>query len=245
MKKLIVLFILITLSWSVYAHEQKIPLNPHYDNYIYYLSNYDSADAGIEGYNEVKYQISIEVNLLEVKDYGLFFAYTQRSWWDLYNVQNSRPFRETNYNPQVFIRTPKFGLFQFDVGYWHESNGGTPAVSRSWDRWYLEGSWIDDLFNARFKGWNYFLSEDPLMAETAGNYELELTLKVKEFIILKDVYLTVVQTNAYEEIIVSHPVVLFNNLYSVYSYRSGKYDSQIDWDKEIQRFSVGIQLTRR
>lgn len=30
-------------------------------------------------------------------------SYTQRSWWQLSNKKESSPFRDTNYEPQIFI----------------------------------------------------------------------------------------------------------------------------------------------
>lgn len=236
MKKFLLAIILFCLSSIVYA-EDAISLKPHYDNFAYPISYYQVK--GNDEIKEAKFQISVEKDIIDFKGYTFYFAYTQIAWFDVYNEQNSRPFRETNYNPQLFIRTPKFGPFQVDGGYWHESNGGTPEVTRSWERWYLEGSWTDDSFDARLKVWDSFWPEDPEMAETAGTYELTLTLK------LNKLYATVVQTKAYEEIIVSHPMPFVNDLYSAYSYRSGKYDNQLDWYKEIERFSIGVMLTRR
>lgn len=237
MKNVIMLIVMLMLFTSLAYAEETISLQPHYDNFLYPFSYYQVK--GEDEIKEAKFQLSVKKDIIDIKGYTLFFAYTQTSWFDVYNEQNSRPFRETNYNPQLFIRTPKFGPFQVDGGYWHESNGGTPEVTRSWERFYLEGSWIDDSFDARLKVWDSFWPEDPAMAEAAGTYEVTLTLKVS------DLYLTVIETKAFEEVVVSHPVAFLNNLYSVYSYRSGKYDNQLDWDKEISRFSWGVMLTRR
>lgn len=72
---------------------------------------------------------------------SFFFAYTQTSFWQIWDKDDSRPFRDTNYNPEVFYRwRPKaealsdvgfdFGLFE------HESNGRSMPESRSWNRSY-------------------------------------------------------------------------------------------------------------
>ena len=80
-----------------------------------------------------------------------YLAYTQKSFWQWINSDQSSPFRETNYNPEVFYRwIPTAHLFNhwaLDAGFEHESNGkgytppdaaGRPtSLSRSWNRLYL------------------------------------------------------------------------------------------------------------
>ncbi|MGQ0699037.1 MAG: phospholipase A [Panacagrimonas sp.] len=77
----------------------------------------------------------------------LYLAYSQRSYWALYDQKRSRPFRETIYNPEIFYRwKPKTDvepdlahdlIWGFDGGYEHESNGQDIPASRSWDRLYI------------------------------------------------------------------------------------------------------------
>jgi phospholipase A1/A2 len=85
--------------------------------------------------SEVVFQISLKQRLF---NRNFFFGYTQRSFWQLYNATDSRPFRETNYNPELFYRwkpqwerVPGLG---FDIGIDHESNGKSLPDSRSWNR---------------------------------------------------------------------------------------------------------------
>ena len=72
----------------------------------------------------------------------LYFAYSQRSFWSLYDGSRSRPFRETVFNPEVFYRwSPSKPddrmIWGLDGGYEHESNGEDIPQSRSWDRLYI------------------------------------------------------------------------------------------------------------
>ena len=72
----------------------------------------------------------------------LYFAYSQRSFWSLYDSERSRPFRETVFNPEIFYRwSPSLPsddlIWGFDGGYEHESNGQDIPQSRSWDRLYI------------------------------------------------------------------------------------------------------------
>jgi phospholipase A1 len=93
----------------------------------------------ITGLNtEVVFQISAKQRLFAR---NLYFGYTQRSYWQLFDEERSRPFRETNYNPEVFYRwTPdpaRYKHWGADIGVEHESNGKDLPDSRSWNRLYL------------------------------------------------------------------------------------------------------------
>lgn len=70
-----------------------------------------------------------------------YFGYTQKSFWQIYDQARSRPFRETNYNPELFYRwTPDPDTWRHwgaDFGIEHESNGLDLPDSRSWNRLYI------------------------------------------------------------------------------------------------------------
>jgi phospholipase A1/A2 len=89
---------------------------------------------------ELLFAVSAKLRLLSLP---MYFAYSQRSFWSVYDAKRSRPFRETVYNPELFWRWTapalKDGAFSWgaDAGYEHESNGQDIPESRSWDRVYL------------------------------------------------------------------------------------------------------------
>ncbi len=97
---------------------------------------------------EAVFQISAKHRLFNTR---LYFAYTQISFWQAWDHKHSAPFRETNYNPELFYRTQLFpyrtGFFGADIGFEHESNGQRPPVSRSWNLlyvspYYLQSHWL-------------------------------------------------------------------------------------------------------
>lgn len=87
---------------------------------------------------EAVFQISAKHQLFNTRFY---FAYTQISFWQAYDHNNSAPFRETNYNPEIFYRVKTFpfqsGYLGGDIGFEHESNGQRIPVSRSWNLLYV------------------------------------------------------------------------------------------------------------
>jgi phospholipase A1 len=99
---------------------------------------------------QVKFQISMKFRVLRPNLYVLkynvfpaYFAYTQMSLWNV--GQPSRPFEESNYNPEFFLD------YQINAGIIgriklrnivvspleHESNGLAGIQSRSWNRQYI------------------------------------------------------------------------------------------------------------
>jgi phospholipase A1 len=114
------------------------PYEPLFDAFA---ENYDFEDL------EAAFQISFKGRLATTDDrrWGLWFAYTQQSQWQVYSDDISRPFRETNYMPELFGSFRPgvdLGGFKFNVlnfGYSHQSNGRADPISRSWDRVFVEG----------------------------------------------------------------------------------------------------------
>lgn len=71
---------------------------------------------------------------------GLYFAYTQRMFWDL-GAQSS-PFRNVDYQPEIFYLTPAATFlngvsFNTQAGIRHESNGRDGEASRSINSIYV------------------------------------------------------------------------------------------------------------
>ena len=101
----------------------------------------ENPDAEMNS-TEAEFQISFKARLWATKDrrFGVWGAYTQQSQWQVYNAELSRPFRETNYNPELMVSfRPGLSLGDahwrlFNFGYAHQSNGRSDPISRSWDR---------------------------------------------------------------------------------------------------------------
>ncbi len=102
------------------------------------------ADPGLTVQKqEVKFQISFKTKLWQDvlgRDVDLWAGYTQLCFWQFYNFDQSAPFRETDYEPELLLnlRTdyPFLGFRgrHVNVGFNHQSNGRSEPLSRSWNR---------------------------------------------------------------------------------------------------------------
>jgi phospholipase A1 len=100
---------------------------------------------------EAKFQISLRTKVAEgllLSGDALWFAYTQRSLWQVWNRRDSAPFRSTDYQPEAIYVVPvpdRIGKLlpwgwrwqMAQVGFAHQSNGQSDPLSRSWNRVYV------------------------------------------------------------------------------------------------------------
>ncbi|MDO1530325.1 phospholipase A [Fulvimonas sp. R45] len=92
---------------------------------------------------ELKFQLSLKTKVWQgvFGDAGdLWVGYTQSSRWQAYNSKLSRPFRETNYEPEaMLVFDTHYDLLGWEgrmlgIGINHQSNGRSDPYSRSWNR---------------------------------------------------------------------------------------------------------------
>ncbi|WP_153075428.1 phospholipase A [Paraburkholderia bonniea] len=109
--------------------------------------------VGSNGDTTARFQFSFKYRVLMPDDLrskrfldNLYFAYTQTSIWDL--SANSKPFRDTSYQPQVFYdvadtgwRSTWFSRMGVAAGIGHESNGKSGTDSRSINIAFVRPTW--------------------------------------------------------------------------------------------------------
>ena len=229
-------------------------------------------------YNEVKFQLSFKIKAWEdvfrgsfknaienstgIKGIDIWVAYSQQSFWQLYNSAFSAPFRDTNYEPELLfnIRTQYEipGLLgtklQFiNVGYNHQSNGRSRPLSRSWNRIVANVGLEKDNFGLLIKTWyripeNENNDDNPDLTRYMGYGELWGTLywkKQRLAIMLRNNFrqenLGAVQLDWSIPLSVIHNVL--GDKFSIYfQYFNGYGEGLLDYNKSVNRISAGFML---
>lgn len=126
-------------------------LEPHRKNFFLpfsgaSVSNAPYAETTEDGQfqdAELVFQLSVKYLLMDnfiVDDLDFYAGFTSISWWQAYNAEFSRPFRETNYQPElIFTYKRAWQLLgatvkQSYLSLNHQSNGQSGLLSRSWNR---------------------------------------------------------------------------------------------------------------
>ncbi len=137
---------------------------------------------------EVKFQISFMFPIVQDifgNNGDLYFAFTNRSFWQLFNDDLSAPFRETNYEPEFWFqfdtRGKVLGLTSrlITFGYNHQSNGRNDPLSRSWNRLFATFLFERGNFALAIKPWVVIgdLKGNEDVTDFLGNYEIRAAYK--------------------------------------------------------------------
>lgn len=111
---------------------------------------------------EAKFQLSLKTKAVEnlFGDNGdVWLGYTQSSRWQVYNADESRPFRETNYEPEAsLVFRTNYELLGINwrmlgLTFNHQSNGRSDPLSRSWNRVILNLGFEKDNFALMLRPW--------------------------------------------------------------------------------------------
>ncbi|MFT6260455.1 MAG: phospholipase A1 [Crocinitomicaceae bacterium] len=254
------------------ATKQPMILLPHKPNYImpfsYTEAPYDDLQRQFAGDQwtgfkniEAMFQISIKYQVYQLddaNDYKLYVAYTNKSYWQVYNENASRPFRETNHEPELFLQmSPEWGpINHVRVGLNHQSNGQYLGFSRSWNRitsgfYHLSGNSIFGIEPwYRIKEQSSGIADDPTDDD---NPDIEKYLGYANFIWHKQNKRTSrsirfgnnlrggSQNRGWVELEVNFP--LGRRFKGFVQYFEGFGHSLIEYDQYQRRLGFGIKIT--
>ena len=247
--------------FTLMAHKPNYILVATYNSTGYdpdvYREAYDDPTIEMDD-SEAQFQISIKTPLaLDLFDtFDIYGAYTNRSFWQVYNSDISRPFRETNHEPEIWAQfSPDWELFGFSnrfnsLGLVHQSNGRGGNLSRSWNRIYANFVLEKDNLALSFKPW-YRVPEDdedddnPDITDYLGHYELRGAYKWHDhvFSVMSRNNLEAGFSKGAVELGWSFPLGNFPYLKGYVQYFSGYGESLIDYDQYTNRIGVGFALT--
>jgi len=217
-----------------------------------YSPDYDGAET------EVIFQLSAKHDLFGTPFY---VAYTQISFWQAYNTAASSPFRDTNYNPEIFYRLRERplagGSFGADAGFEHESNGQRVPLSRSWNLLYLAPSWHDEAWLVYVK-LRWRVPEDD--KETPDSAEGDDNPDITDYLGYSDIHLEYRLPRGHlahftmrgyigtgkgnVSLNYSIPMAGEEDAFFVLRLFSGYGESLLDYDRYVNRVGIGIMFNR-
>jgi phospholipase A1 len=253
--------------------ESHLGLKPYRPNYLlpfcvgdYDYKSYVPTDS--YGRTEAEIQVSFKIDIardLFDLDEIYFMSYSHKSQWQLYT--ESSPFRETNYNPEFFVKIPIYNDHSFfriqslTFGLAHLSNGqGSTEDIKDIEKYkdvenrsrsvnYVYGSLAleHDSLMSEITLWlpyrhNYDLEDNPDIMDYYGYWSAQLSyFYQKHLFTVKGRYNFETRFGAFETTY-SHP--LNDNVYLFAKYFSGYGDSLIDYNNNLSKFSIGFSFSR-
>ncbi len=280
MKPLVLLLLLITsliaeednymrerLAKQMVANDNHFSLMPYKKNYVVYSQLF--AGANVDPINNAypqdkprvynDYELQLQVSLmvpLWLDMFGLplttYVAYTNRSFWQFFDLDDSQPFRETNHEPEVWLAwfydfyMGDFNAEMVWLGYEHQSNGQYVELSRGWNRAYLDFYFNYHALPLSFRPWIALKDgahEDEVYdyAKYLGNGEIHAVYTWRHF----DLGVTWDYSFSglkYGSVMVDLDIPMSNYVSGYVRYFNGYGESLIDFDYRSNTLSAGIVL---
>lgn len=249
----------------------KIGLEPHKPNYILPYGYSDKIYKSYVPSDEYKqYEAELQVSLkfnIGNNLFGLkemyYMSYSHKAFWQVYT--KSSPFRETNYNPEMFIVFPisddsSLGLRSIDLRFEHLSNGqgninevdtnntyGLQNRSRSINYFSSTIRFQHDSLIADFKFWipnssNGDLSDNPDIMKYIGYTSFNFKYFYEKS--LFDVMTRLNIATGFGAIEVAYSYPILEDAYFYAKFFNGYGESLIDYNNNITKTSFGFSFSR-
>lgn len=238
-----------------------IALYPHKSVYI--LPLYHSFSAPIEGNmsNETKFQFSFKLDVINAlfSQYGhLYFAYTQSAWFQNYNRKDSKPFRDLDYEPEIFYSYEKAldvlggQIKAITLGYNHISNGERALRSRTQNRILATLHWqyhnMAHIFGIKLGVWSYigtnrdgFLHDNPDLPTYRGYSDVRFYYKHDNHLL--EAYMRPIIARAYHpHFELGYTYRISHNIGLYVQYTNGYGDNMYEYKTHSNRLGIGVRL---
>ena len=215
--------------------------------------NYQNDD--IEMQFQFSFKVPLAIDLFEDR-MDLFFGYTNRSFWQSYNSENSEPFRETNHEPELWAqfrndwRVLGFTNAVNTFGWIHQSNGQTEPLSRSWNRLYANFILERNDLVLSIKPWAWIAkdratNDNPDIEDFMGHGEVRGAWQRNGhvFSVMLRNWLESGFDYGAAELSWSFPVFDYPFLKGYLQYFYGYGESLIDYNNKVNRIGLGISVT--
>lgn len=257
------------LDHETQAAESRFSILPHKPNYVLPATwnaspNYGtyartSTPGDYTDHAEVKFQISLKTplwdNVLGPRARGtLYAAYSQLALWQAYNTRSSSPFREINYEPELFLafRTGKtlMGVTSrlVSVGVNHQSNGRSEPLSRSWNRIVANLVFNRGDCYVMIKPWFRIPEKEadddnPGMDRYYGYGEAVVLQKLSEHTLTLTLRNNLRASGNKGAVQADWSFPILRNIRAYAQYFNGYGESLVDYDHSTNRIGIGVMLT--
>ncbi len=189
--------------------------------------------------------IPIVRHVYENKPIALNFAYSQLMYWQVY--AKSQYFRETNYEPELFLENYFNKYMSAQLGLNHQSNGRGGYLERSWNRGYLQLKFTGKQWLVQVRGWALLAENqssnlhNPDIAYYLGYENVVLSYKIGK-------WKTSVEAQNIEsgfdrgfvQVTASYPILKAISVYG--QFFNGYGQSLIEYNHKNTGFGIGFSL---
>lgn len=180
---------------------------------------------------------------------ALWLGYTQKSYWQVYNAEFSRPFRETNYEPEIIFNYPvKYNFLGLNIkmlgfGINHQSNGREgKQFSRSWNRLILHAGFENKDWSLMLRTWIATeLNENPDIKNYMGRGDATFNYRIKKHLLtLKGQHSLRTGDDNHGNIEVDWAFPIQGNLTGYFQFFHGYGDAMIDYNQSHTIGGIGV-----
>lgn len=240
---------------------------PHRPNYFIFSNNmaspnqapfdaaYPDDDNSFQPW-ESKFQISLKLPVARGLFGGradAFIAYTNRSFWQMFNRDNSAAFRDSNHEPEAWLSfandSEVFGFKNslINVGINHHSNGQSGALSRSWNRVFAEAIMEKGNFYFSLRPWwrvpeSNSSDDNPDIEKYMGNFDFTSVYKYGDHsfdLMLRNN----LRSDNKGAVQLGWSFPLYKNFRGYVQWFNGYGESLIDYDHRTNSIGLGIQFS--
>ena len=214
---------------------------------IYMLFTHDFSKKPDRKADELHFEFSFERPITyDALGLGekISFAYAQNSWWQI--TQDSAPFRESNYRPELYVSAPVPFADELKIGAMHESNGKGGEESRSWNRLYAQSTWSADGFSITPRAWYAFwldrTNEDIADYMGYGDLRASYTFGKQRLSALwrNNLHFDGSNRGAIE---LNYSFPIFNSgFYGYLRYLNGYGESLADYKRSVNKIGIGLSF---
>ena len=243
--------------------DNRFAITAHKPNYIL-VAAHDTSGINTTGLGtnvgkdtETKFQVSMKFPLIEglLGDNGgdIYAAYTNRSFWQVYDQAASSPFRETNHEPELwFSWNNQWNFLGFRnravrFGFNHQSNGQGAGLSRSWNRLFAEFIFENGRYAGALKTWWRIPEDDskddnPDIDEYMGYFELLNVFTHKKHS-LNIMLRNNLRSDMHGAVQVDWNFPFIRHFDGYIQWFNGYGESLIDYNHNVNSIGIGVSLT--